>query len=191
MGPITVVAIALRVWCAGSMQTHSTDSSWWSRRCPGSEVGRTLRGEMALASVEGCPKRQQSKEEEHQGQSLAGGRISAMEWCSGLAWMWPVCVRCCSPWLMCPCSSQPWWGQWILQFVCTSPFIPVVNTDIPVASSWFSASLMLCTVTTGLQPVESPSPKPLKVLFFLKHIFTLQAAVQSQREEAIPFTRER
>lgn len=80
--------------------------------------------------------------------------------------MWPVCVRCVSS-PACPCYSQPWWGQWILQFLHISPFILVVNTEIPVASSWFSASTMLCAVTTGQQPVESPSPKFLKVLFSL------------------------
>lgn len=36
-------------------------------------TGRILQGEMALVSVEGCPKRQQ-REEEQQGQSLAVGK---------------------------------------------------------------------------------------------------------------------
>lgn len=49
---------------------------------------------------------------------------------------------------------------------------------------------MLCALVTGEQPVESPSQiaQDLKVLFFPKHTFALQAAVQPQHEEENPFT---
>lgn len=177
------------------MQPHRTDNSWWARRCPGSEVGRTLHGEMALASVEGCPKWQQRKEEQHQGQSLAVGKDlchGMMFGPTGLTWIWPclckVCVSPCSPGMMYPCYSQPCWCQWILQFVYTSPSIPATLT-FPLLPA--DSVLLQCPGDNRTATCWITIPKIPGSAFFPKHIFTLQPTVQSQHEEANPFTQEK
>lgn len=166
-GTYLVVPISLGVWSAGSLQPHS---SWGTRRCPGSALRRTLQGEIALVSVEGCPKRQQREEKQHQGQSLAVGKDlchGMMFSPTGFAWMWPVCVRCVSP----PPPPHPGYVPLLLTALVGSVNSPVSphNPTHSCSEHWHSCCFQLiqCFVTTGQQPVESPPPKSLKVLFSL------------------------
>lgn len=138
-------------------------------------MGRILCGAMAMASGEGWQNWQQRKSSWARWtkpccvkRCLSWRGVYSYRPCLNLASLYKkVHVSSSSLWIICPCHSQLWWGQRILWFLHTSPFIPLINTDFPVSSSWFSASIMLCALVTGEQSVESPSQiaQDLKVLF--------------------------